>query len=284
MSVTPLPNLAAWPEYRQSLAKRDALAADLRDAQNEATRLRRESPAARLADDQAAAQALADGTKPPARKAEQANKAAVEQAEAAVRALEIAVRGADERVRSLLSGEREQAREAAQATLEQAQTVYEQAVQDVAAARQAYFAARRAADWLNDPARLPWKDRPAPPLRISGVTRANGDPLTLEPVLAALQQEAEGQQVRATSPVFTPGADQRASGVTPRVRKVIHSEISPREGHVVMVDREDADDYATKKAAREAASLARDRAENEAAARAYAEQYGLPDPLADLRE
>jgi hypothetical protein len=106
----------------------------------------------------------------------------------------------------------------------------------------------------------------------------------LEPVLAALQQEAEGKQVRATSPVFSPGADQRASGVTPRVRKTNPSQINPGESHLVFVDPEDPCSYAETKAAREAASLARDRAENDAAARAYAEQYGLADPLADLRE
>jgi hypothetical protein len=283
MHTTAVPRIDAWGEYADALDKRDRLAADLRAAGERMTRLRREAPAARRADDEAAAQALADGGKVPARKSEAENKAATEQAEAAYRALEIAVRGADQGVRSLLAAERATAREAAQETLDLAEAAYRQTVAGLANAREAYYAARRAVAWLDDTTGLPWKDRPAPPLHIQGVTRANGDPVTLTPILAALQQEAEGQQVRATSPVFASGADQRASGVTPRVRKVIHSEISPREGHVVMVDREDDEDYATKKAAREAASLARDKAENEAAARAYAEQYGLPDPLADLR-
>jgi hypothetical protein len=284
-TTTPVPRIDTWGEYQQALDKRDRLAADLRSASVEMPRLRREAPAARRADDEAAAAALADGTKAPARKAEQANKAAVEQAEAAYRALEIAVRGADERVRSLLAGQREQARQAAQETLEQAHAVYEQTISDLAAARLAFYSARRAVDWLNDPTPLPWKEtRPAPPLRMQGVTTADGGPVSLERVLVALEKEVRGDTTPVTSPIFTPGADQRSSGQTANVKVTIPDAINAGEKHVVYIQPEDVRAQAEAMAARNAATLERDRQENIAAARATAKQFGLPDPLADLRE
>lgn len=285
VTLVPVPDLPGWPEYAQAVEKRDRLAADLVQAQNLADRLRREVHDARDTDDRAAAEAIASGKTRPPRKAEQANRAATEDAEAAARALEIALRRLDGQVMDLLRREKDRAAQAADDALEQAREQYEQAIAHLTAARDAFHAAKVATAWVGNPGARRWKRSPAPPLHIPGVVRPNGEPLNIGSVLTALEAEVDGHLNRPTSAVFTPGMDQRTSGVTPPRRIEVPDEIN-NDGsrHVIYVSPDDELAYVQAKRAREAQTLARDKAENEAAARATAKMLNLPDPLADLRE
>lgn len=291
--ITNLPTLTAWPEYDAALAKRDGLAADARAASDEVTRLRQEQPAAHAADDQAQAAAVVAGAKDPGRRASEKVKADLEAAEHKAKILNQAAEAQDQAVVNLLHADLETARGAADTARQEAAEAYAAAVTALAAARQTYYAATSVTGWLNSGARRAWKAAGSPGLAVAGVVTANGEPVAVDRLLAALRAESEGDRFRGVAdntPKFSPGTDQRGTATPNVVRRVANPAGGPGEQRVYSVPADEAQPLTSYGESAEvaAAKWARDKQEERDGLALFAQANGLKaapdaDALADLR-
>lgn len=138
-------------------------------------------------DDAAQARAMRSGDKDPGRKNTQRVAKALAEVTERLRVLDQAKAQSEQSVFVLLAKNQDDAQAAVAQARQDAERRYQESLDALQDARDGFHRAARLRTWAADPGRR-FKEV-IPPLNVPGMNRSNGEQITLEPVIAALQAE-----------------------------------------------------------------------------------------------
>jgi hypothetical protein len=184
----PDPTILPLPEYREAVQAIEKYRAALDQADADVTRLNAESDQARLADDQAQAQAMVTGAKDPGRPNSKRVQAALAEATQKIGVLEQAVAQSEAAIQTLLTERTDECKAAALDGIEATRQKYLDAIAAMVEARSDFHAAGALSGWLDDTSRRFKASLPL--LNVRGLVTQNGEPAPLDPILECLRAEA----------------------------------------------------------------------------------------------